>query len=949
MDRIKNLWTIIFPYPLLIFLIVAFISWQNYTPGTILSGWDTLHPEFNFSLAFSRMFNGVWRADQGLGTVAAHSHMADLPRVLVLWVASAIFPTDLLRYLGIFTCLLMGPLGVYFLTKQLLAFTHRNTLIAFASALTYLMNLGTVQHFVVPFEMFTVAYGVLPWLYFNTFAYLTHPSKRHFLYFAITVIALSPSAYAATLWYALFITFTLGLLIMVKRHSIRHIAILLATMIIVNLYWITPNIYYAVNHGTDVKNAKVNRLFNPEAFAKNQEFGTIADTVILKNHLFDWAVYDFKRLRTVGLLDTWKSRGNIFTIETIGFLATPMLAFIGLLSIFTHTRRRRDLVIPISGIACFLVILNGTWPISELFTIIATLSPLTGEALRFPFTKFSIPLMLAISVLSGYGLLRVMTIIKHWRFGVLGIVSIYISLLGVSFYPAYAGNLIHQAMRITYPEAYEQMFSWFRRQPADARVAILPINTFWNWTYTAWGYQGAGFLQFGIPQPIMDRDYDRWNPANEQYTREMSYAIYNQDPELLAQVLRKFAVSYIVFDPSVISPGSPESALLKSLTPDILLTVPGVTVAARFGDITVFRVEHDTGPTLLTGVTSVGPRLTGAPYDVTFGKLGNYFWNPIINTIFDPTRSMFTADERFLGQALDEPVATISAQTTDKFVSLLQCNLKLPSPISGREITNGVIRYVTQDGPLCDYISLPDLDHAQGYVIEFVSRNVLGFPLQIAISNDMSRHNDVAEHLGKHTEFTPERFFIPPLADWGRGYTINFNNFTIKGMGSVNELQSITVTPIDPSFFMGVYPATPSASTSTPIASSHPNLSTYVLTFPPDATLSGVLSIPESFEQGWTVWNVTLDPCKENDLKCRISNSLKKMFPFFFGKEITNHVLVNNWANAWTISNDHQSTIQQFNNQTIVIFFLPQLLEWFGLALIPPIFIFMFYMKRQNR
>ena len=33
-------------------------------PNTWLSGWDTLHPEWNFSLAFERIFNGVWRTDQ---------------------------------------------------------------------------------------------------------------------------------------------------------------------------------------------------------------------------------------------------------------------------------------------------------------------------------------------------------------------------------------------------------------------------------------------------------------------------------------------------------------------------------------------------------------------------------------------------------------------------------------------------------------------------------------------------------------------------------------------------------------------------------------------------------------------------------------------------------------------------------------------------------------------
>ena len=86
-------------------LILGLVIGANYTPHTILSGWDTLHPEFNFPLAFERMVSGVWRADQGLGAAAGHSHMADLPRVFLLWLTSFILPQELLRYAFFFSAL----------------------------------------------------------------------------------------------------------------------------------------------------------------------------------------------------------------------------------------------------------------------------------------------------------------------------------------------------------------------------------------------------------------------------------------------------------------------------------------------------------------------------------------------------------------------------------------------------------------------------------------------------------------------------------------------------------------------------------------------------------------------------------------------------------------------------------------------------------------------------
>src|SRR3990167_7861410 len=73
-------------FPILTLIFIALIlAFQNYTPGTFLSGWDTLHPEFNFGLNFERLFFGVFRSEQGLGAVAAPSNISDLPLVLFLY------------------------------------------------------------------------------------------------------------------------------------------------------------------------------------------------------------------------------------------------------------------------------------------------------------------------------------------------------------------------------------------------------------------------------------------------------------------------------------------------------------------------------------------------------------------------------------------------------------------------------------------------------------------------------------------------------------------------------------------------------------------------------------------------------------------------------------------------------------------------------------------------
>ena len=85
-------------FPLLIILICGVLAWKNYVPNTILSGWDTLHPEFNFWLYFKRALNGVWMGHQGLGAVASQSHPAEIPRLLIYGLLELILPSNLARY-----------------------------------------------------------------------------------------------------------------------------------------------------------------------------------------------------------------------------------------------------------------------------------------------------------------------------------------------------------------------------------------------------------------------------------------------------------------------------------------------------------------------------------------------------------------------------------------------------------------------------------------------------------------------------------------------------------------------------------------------------------------------------------------------------------------------------------------------------------------------------------
>src|SRR5947209_3302816 len=94
---------------LLVISLTLFIT--NYIPGTYLTGWDNLHPEFNFWLNIKRSIFSVWQEYQGLGLLAGMAHASDLPHQLLLLLASAVLPNNLLRYFYHFLMIFVGMSG----------------------------------------------------------------------------------------------------------------------------------------------------------------------------------------------------------------------------------------------------------------------------------------------------------------------------------------------------------------------------------------------------------------------------------------------------------------------------------------------------------------------------------------------------------------------------------------------------------------------------------------------------------------------------------------------------------------------------------------------------------------------------------------------------------------------------------------------------------------------
>ncbi len=560
--------------PVVVLICISLVvCYVNYTPNTFLTGWDTLHPEFNFSEYWWRIIDGVWQEHQGLGAVASQAHASEIPRIIILELLSLVFKLNQLRYSYAFLMLVLGPIGVYYFIQQLAlrrCTGWARNLGGFAGGLIYLLNLGTMQQFYVPLEMFLTHYGLLGWnLLFLAKFFETGKRKHLFLYLLVAFFILS-QAHTATLFYAYFLglnvfLFILGLVswstkeLGFKTVAQRYAQLIFLTLML-NSFWFLPNVYFTLVHGKEVSDAKITFLFSEEAFLANKRYGDIKDIAIIKGYLFSWGEH-------VGnghfgdLLNEWELHLKDKNVLIFGY-AFFFMSLFGLIIAFWRREKYAYPVACVLFMAMFFLMSDNP-PFGFVFVFLQNSVPMFKEALRFPFTKFSVLYMFSFSVFFGYfygffgellaKLLKKEGYILLTHF----IVYVFVVITLCDFMsPVFRGYMISPSMRVNIPDRYFEMFKYFNSQNDYGRVAHFPVHSFWGWVYYNWdsstklGYQGAGFLWFGIKQPLLDREFDRWNLLNEQYYNEVAYAVYSQDPVMLKNVFDKYKVRWVLLDES---------------------------------------------------------------------------------------------------------------------------------------------------------------------------------------------------------------------------------------------------------------------------------------------------------------------------------------------------------------------------------------------------------------
>jgi len=891
MPKIGKFLTVFFP--LFLASIAVFLCIRNYTPGTRLIGWDSLHPEFNFPEAMRRVWEGVWRAEQGVGAIAAHSHMADLPRIIFLWLESFILPASFLRYSYIFLCLVLGPLGVYFFLKYVFQKEKESVWVlpaAFLGALFYLLNLGTLQNFYVPFEMFPAAFAYLPWIAFSGLKYLREGGKFNLIFWSVVVILSSPMAYAATLWYAsfagLFIFFAAFALVSSGRVSnVKRLLVLILTAIFLNLYWILPSIYSVINQSNVISNAGINRIFSPEAFLRNADYGDIKDVLLQKNFLFGWRNFDFAGGKFTDLLGVWTKYLSNPAVLYAGY-ALSGVSILGL--IFGIVKRKKTALAFIPSLLfCLFFLININPPTGGLYSYLYNNFGIFAEGFRMPFSKFSILYELIASFYFGYFVFVILTVrskllvvIKLIFFGAIVLGLVYFML------PAFNGWLIGPNVRKALPAEYRQMFNWFNSN-SYGRIALMPINSKYGWEYRSWGYEGSGFLTYGISDPVLYRDFDRWSTGNEDFYAQASFALYSGNVRAFVDALNKYQVKYLLLDESIINPGG---------TPDIL-KIPelknifaenGFKEAAKFGFLTIYETDFGSEISAPPEFTQTTSDFSYSPVDPQYATASAYI---NISNVTPARKTPVLPSET--------PTISENFSINRGFANAYNCDLMKIGSVFKTNSKSGILYRAEGGGASCDYIPYPDLKYNQAYVLRVAGENRQGRSLKIYLFDENSQVPEIEEILpaGKFDK----NYLVYSKEATESGYILNFETRSFGRIPSENLLTKVEFYPVD-SNYLQAFEGGLSAQNNLKIL----GVKKYgTWAYKVETNGNGLLELGQGFEKGW--------------IALRIQNSKFKIQNFNSNLKFLEHVKVNSWANGWIV-----------DNSTIYILYWPQLLEWGG-------------------
>ncbi len=624
LSKIIRFWPIV-----ALIIVVLVLAITNYKSGTYLMGWDNFQTDLNPLLGVKRSLFSVWEDFQSFGLVAGMAHAADFVHTMSILLLSYILPQPLIRYTFMFLMILAGGCGMYQLL-EFLGFSGNKRTFAFAGSLFYIFNFYSIQIMSLPFEPFSVFFGMLPWEVLIFLKFFHSQSRKNLFFLIIINILATPQSTLQQLFvvYILLLgALTLGEY--VKSRKISHIksgVIALGIIVLVNSFWILPQVYFLHTSSAVIKQSKINQLSTNDVLYSNSDKGNISDLAT-----FTGFYYELLDKQQQPLFAPWQNQRQLPGV-VISFYILFLVVLLGLFS-----KQRYMISFSLIFLLTLIALLSNTFPFN-LINIIIRGNDFINQIFRSPFTKFGVAYAFVTSYLFCCGL---SFIANHLRTLIpktnIIVSTFFLGILFFQCYPAFQGNYIASEMKVKIPDQYFQAMSYFEHIDKNQRIALLPDYTFWGWFYHSWGYDGSGFLWYGIEQPIISRTFDVWSTKSESYYWEEKTALEAEDAAQFQNLLEKYGIDYLFYDKSLLPVVASTKAIQYDSLDHLLSHAQFLTLEKKWGSISLYKVHHKKTVQnfvwAATNIPNIGPSVTLTNNDIAYKTYGDYISNS--NALFN--------------------------------------------------------------------------------------------------------------------------------------------------------------------------------------------------------------------------------------------------------------------------------------------------------------------------
>lgn len=237
----------------------------------------------------------------------------------------------------------------------------------------------------------------------------------------------------------------------------------------------------------------------------------------------------------------------------------------------------------------------------------------------------------------------------------------------------------------------------------------------------------------------------------------------------------------------------------------------------------------------------------------------------------------------------------------------------------GRRITPDGFLYDSTNANTCDQLDLKHLPHDTHYLISLDYRYRFGLPMTVCLENHTTHHCDIFERLVKSDS---PQLLLQPISNPNEssGYTLHLFNQSFGSRSSENLIRSILVTPFPTDFLESIsLNRQGSGQDLSPVEnSSHSNEFLYTLSLNTDK--DQFVDLYQTRSPYWKALEVT-----QKDLDLPTWQLIARLPFLYFNHEarVLNPSTTVSWYNSWILpAGDHR----------LVIFYLPQYLEFLGFA-----------------